>query len=338
MFPALAEYYTHLNPDDPCLKFVFGLIQYFIKMGGAGQIFPIVLFGGILGALYSFLQFLSAPFWGSLSDKIGRRPVFIMTVTGLTLSYVLWVFSGSFTLLFVSRMMAGLMGGKISVATAIVADITDKETRSKGMALVGMTFGLGFIVGPALGGLTSMVDLTKYFPGLISWGINPFSVPALVAAILSLYNLVLILRSYQETLIPEKRNPNTKLRIGNPMILFNSLPYAGVNLTNFSYFLFLIAYGGMEFTLTFLAAERLSFSSMDNACLFIYAGFLIALIQGGVVRRYAHIMGEKKMALMGLVFLIPGFALMGQVTSSSMLYFSLTLISFGGAFSIPCFI
>ena len=102
--------------------FTYGSISSFTQSGGVENFNSIVLFGGALGALYSFLQFVAAPLWGGLSDKWGRRPILLISVLGLALSYLLWFFSGSFTLLILARFIGGIMGGNISTATAVVAE------------------------------------------------------------------------------------------------------------------------------------------------------------------------------------------------------------------------
>ncbi|MDC0253749.1 ferrochelatase [Bacteriovoracales bacterium] len=336
LFPALAKHYIAVDGDNYFLKLIFGSINSFTQTGGVENFNSIVLFGGALGALYSFLQFVAAPIWGGLSDKWGRRPILLVSVLGLALSYLLWFFSGSFTLLILARFIGGIMGGNISTATAVVADVTQKENRSKGMATIGIAFALGFIIGPALGGLLSMIDLTEYYPILKSYGVNPFSMPALLAFILSCFNLLYLVKKFKETLPLEKRGLEKNQRITNPLKLFRPLPYKGVNLTNFGHFLFLAAFSGMEFTLTFLAVERLSYTSMDNAYMFIFIGVLIALVQGGYVRRKAAIKGEKQMALQGLFFLIPGLITIGLTQASWTLYLGLFFLAVGSSMVIPC--
>ena len=335
LFPQLAKYYLEVDANNPFLKFIFDSIAGLTNVGGS-DISAIVLFGGALGALYSLLQFIAAPIWGIISDRIGRRPVLLVSVFGLAISYLLWFFSGSFTLLIFARFVGGIMGGNISTATAVVGDVTQKENRSKGMATIGIAFALGFIIGPAMGGLLSLIDLTKLMPSLVSMGVNPFSAPAALAFILSAFNFVWLLRKFKETLPQEKRGHGSSDRTMNPLILFKPLPYAGINLTNFGHFLFLMAFSGMEFTLTFLAVERLSYSSMDNAYMFIFIGFWIAMVQGGYVRRKAHQVGEKRMSLQGLVFLIPGLILIGIAQSSWLIYAGLFFLAVGSSMVIPC--
>jgi len=134
--------------------------------------FETVIFGGALGSLYAVLQFFFAPIWGRWSDRIGRRPVLIYTLGGTALGYALWIFAGDFWVLVLSRVLGGIAGGNLSVATAAIADVTSRESRSKGMALVGIAFGLGFILGPALGGYASTWVLAESSKGRFS--LNPF--------------------------------------------------------------------------------------------------------------------------------------------------------------------
>jgi len=335
LFPSLAKHYLEVDGDNIFLRFIFEGIANLTSAGG-GDVSSIVLFGGALGAIYSFLQFLAAPIWGTISDRIGRRPVLLISVFFLMVSYILWFFSGSFTLLLVARLVGGIMGGNISTATAVVGDVTTKANRSRGMATIGIAFALGFIIGPAMGGILSLVNLAEIYPAWTSFGVNPFSMPAALAAVLSGLNFIWLYKKFKETLPPEKRGQSDTDRSFNPIKLFKPLPYAGVNLTNFGHFLFLMAFSGMEFTLTFLAAERLNYTSMDNAYMFIFIGFLIALTQGGYVRRKAGQIGEKKMALQGLVFLVPGLVSIGFASSSWLLYFGLFFLAVGSSMVIPC--
>lgn len=336
LFPALAQHYLEVDSENYFLRLIFDSIHSLLSVSGKMDMSSIVLFGGALGALYSFLQFIAAPIWGVISDRIGRKPVLIISVTGLALSYLLWFFSGSFTLLILARFIGGIMGGNISTATAVVADVTQKENRAKGMAFIGIAFAFGFIFGPAIGGLLSMIDLTKSYPALAEYGVNPFSMPAAFACILAFFNVYWLTRKFKETLPPEKRGQSASDRSINPLVLFKPLPYNGVNLTNFGHFFFLMAFSGMEFTLTFLAVERLSYSSMDNAYMFIFIGFVIAMIQGGVVRRRARQVGEKKMAIMGLISIIPGLLLISNAGGSGLLYLGLFFLAVGSSMAIPC--
>jgi ferrochelatase len=337
LFPALAKYYIKVDGDNFFLNAIFSGIENLTATGGAGKLEAIVLFGGALGALYSLLQFIAAPIWGTISDRIGRRPVLLVSVFGLAVSYIMWFFSGSFTVLILARFIGGIMGGNISTATAVVADVTTKENRSKGMATIGIAFALGFIIGPAMGGIMSMIDLTTIYPSLSNYGVNPFSMAAAVAGLLSVFNLFYLYKKFDESLPEEKRGKvHTSERTFNPLALFKPLPFKGINLTNFGHFFFLMAFSGMEFTLTFLAVERMSYTSMDNAYMFIFIGFVIAFVQGGFVRRKAGQIGEKKVAVMGLICLLPGLIAIGLASSSFLLYVGLFFLAVGSSMAIPC--
>ncbi len=338
LFPSLAKHYLTVDSNNFYLQAIFGSIQSISHYtASSSSVFSgIVLFGGMLGAIYSGLQFFAAPLWGAWSDKIGRKPILVRSMAGAAIGYALWFFSGSFTLLIISRIIDGIMGGNISTATAVVADVTTKENRSKGMAIIGIAFALGFVVGPAFGGILSLIDLTKIYPSLIAYGVNPFSMPAAFAFCLSLFNTVWIMRKFQESLPPEKRGVVKTERSANIFKLFKPLPNPSINIINFGYFLFLSAFSGMEFTLTFLAAERLGYTSLQNAYIFIYIGFIIAFVQGGVVRRKASSVGEKKMSLIGMVSLIPGLLLISTAYSSAMLYAGLFFLAVGSSMIMPC--
>ena len=336
LFPALAKHYLTTDEFNSWIQMIFVLIGSWADLGAAGKGSVIVLFGGALGALYSLLQFLTAPFWGVLSDRIGRRPVLLISIAGLAFSYFLWFFAASFGILLLARFIGGVMGGNISTATAVVADVTQKENRAKGMAFIGIAFALGFVLGPALGGILSLIDLTQIYPSLAQYGVNPFSMPAALAFILSLFNFIWLARKFKETLPPEKRGKSVTARSSNPLTLFKPLPFAGVNLTNIGHFFFLTAFSGMEFTLTFLAVERLGYTSFDNASMFVFIGILIAITQGGIVRRYAHQVGEKKMALYGLIILIPGLLSIAFAHHTFVLYMGLFFLSIGSAMAISC--
>ncbi|MCH2364698.1 MAG: MFS transporter, partial [Planctomycetes bacterium] len=165
LFPEMLEYYG--KEDNFFATLIAQLAELSGEQGEKRELYTRVLFGGILGSLYSILQFLFAPMWGRLSDRIGRRPVLLITIGGLCVSYLVWIFSHSFLLLIISRVLGGAMGGNISVATAAMADSTDEKNRAKGMGMIGMAFGLGFILGRAIGALLAGIDMGCWgLPGL----------------------------------------------------------------------------------------------------------------------------------------------------------------------------
>ena len=130
LFPAMLKYYLEREDPESLLGEMTGWLDSITLTGGADTSFyTTVFFGGILGFIYSLLQFVFSPIWGRLSDRHGRRPVLLFTLAGTALSYLIWIFSGSFLLLVLSRLLGGIMSGNLAVATAAVADVTSKENR-----------------------------------------------------------------------------------------------------------------------------------------------------------------------------------------------------------------
>jgi MFS family permease len=244
------------------------------------------------------------------------------------------MFAGSFGLLVVARLFGGAMAGNISTASAVVADTTSGRERAGGMGIVGMAIGLGFIFGPVLGGIFGPRELGSpedWSRGL-AW--QPFSTCAGVALALALLNLVLAAVRLPETLPPERRGEHEArglraLRVGR----VGSSAVARVSAV---YFLLLTAFAAAEFTLTFLASDRLGFTIQDNMWMFVFVGLSIACVQGGLVRRLAPRLGEKTLVLAGLLLLLPAFALIGWARSKGALYLGLFPMAVGSAFALPC--
>jgi len=328
LFPAILEHYG----QSGLLHSLTVSLDEFSEATGAGDRFTPVLFGGILGSLYAILQFFFAPIWGSLSDRKGRRTILLITTLGVFASYILWGFAGSFLALVLARFVGGCMAGNISVATAAVADVTTKENRSKGMGMVGAAFGLGFIIGPAMGGFFSQFNLLESNPDWAAYGINPFSVVAFVAAGLALLNFLWVRSRFKETLPAESRNPAESR--GPIARLTQKLP-PEIGKTNLTYFVFMFAFAGMEFTLTFLGADRFGFTATQNAWMMVFVGFVLVLVQGGLVRRLAPKLGEKRVATTGLLLVTVGLVVLGIAGSVSTLYIGLAFLAFGVGLSSP---
>ncbi len=330
LFPAMLDYYLPNGAGDGSLlgHLIAPLASWAEHSGAADPRFmTAVLFGGILGSLYSILQFLCAPLWGAYSDRVGRRKVLLITISGLVLSYIAWFFAASFWMLILARVLGGAMGGNLSVATAAVADTTTREKRSGGLAIIGIAFGLGFIVGPAIGGLLSKINLLEIAPALGSYGINPFSMPALVSVILAVLNLVWVARRFHETLPEEKRGLPSERKKLAVFKLFQS-PSPATRRTNLVYLIYMLAFSGMEFTLTFLAVERFNFSPAQNGGMFVFIGFILILVQGGIVRRLAGPVGEKRLALTGIFCGIAAFLVLSIALHLGLFFGALAIMAF----------
>ena len=154
LFPLYPDLLDHYVSQEGSESLAGRLAAKMAELAEGDPVRVTALFGGLLGSFYSVLQFLFAPFWGGLSDRIGRRPTLLVTLAGTVVGYLLWMFAGSFWVLVLSRLLCGIMAGNISTATAVVADVTSPKDRAKGMAMVGATIGLGFVFGPAIGGIT----------------------------------------------------------------------------------------------------------------------------------------------------------------------------------------
>lgn len=329
--PRMLQYYLgqESGAGGP-LGWILNQIHAITPATADNQLFVAALFGGVLSGLYGFLQFLFAPIWGARSDRLGRRPVLLATVAGNALSYLLWAFSGSFWLFVVSRVLGGAMSGNLSVATAAVADVTTRENRAKGMGIVGAAFGLGFITGPAIGGIIGAVEPS---PEWARWGINPFSVVALVAFGFSLLNLVWISARFRETLNPEHRAEAGQERTRNPIAGLLTLGNAATRRANLSYFLFAIVFGAFEATISFLAAERLHYSEHQLVSIFVFIGLISILTQGFLVRRIMPRIGEKTGALSGIFWIALGFSGLAFSHTAGAMYISLTFVGIGSGFA-----
>lgn len=331
LFPSMLEYYLpHGEGGESALGRLIHRLNNLAEASGAAdpKFMTTVLFGGILGSLYSLLQFISAPLWGAYSDRVGRRKVLLITTAGMAGSYAVWLFGASFWILIGARVLGGIMGGNLSVATAAVADITSREKRSSGLALVGIAFGLGFIVGPAIGGLFALIDLTQLAPQLTAIGIHPFSAPAFISLILALLNFIWIFRSFNETLPESKRNlPDSKRKSLLVFRIFRS-PNPSIRRTNLVYLVYMLAFSGMEFTLSFLAVERFAFSPTQNGGMFVFIGLILIFVQGGIVRQLAGPIGEKRLALTGLLFGLVAFFSLALALKLGAFFGALTLMAF----------
>ena len=293
--------------------------------------FETVIFGGAFGSLYAILQFFFAPIWGKLSDKIGRRPVLMFTLAGTCLGYGLWIFAGGFWILVLSRILGGMASGNLSVATASIADVTSRKSRSKGMAFVGVAFGLGFIIGPALGGFASQWSWGNGEDAVL--GLNPFSLAALISFCLALINWLWLAFSFKETLPKEKRGSGNEPR---PAIFqLRSVKSTAVSNTCLAYLCYMISFSGMEFTLTFLAVERFSYNPIQIAKMFLLIGVTLIFAQGFFVRRFVGKIGEKRMALMGIFIGLFAFAMLSSIQGEKWFFFALFLMSTGVAFISP---
>ncbi|MCE9501230.1 MAG: MFS transporter [Leptospira sp.] len=329
IFPETLKFFLN-GENDFVLEFLLRLSGWIGKSTDPGQ--SIIIFGGVVGSIYSILQFIFAPVWGKLSDKTGRKPILLFTSLGNLVGYLIWFFSTSFTLFILSRIVTGSMGGNISVASASMADTTSGKDRAKGMGIIGAGIGLGFILGPPLGGLMAGIDLRQSF--LVSGlpGVTIFSSSALLSVFVALINLFLILFLFRETLIEKGKDGKREIHPIFGMFGQTSRKIANVSLI---YFLFTLSFSGFEFSINFFMHQVLGFSPKAIGLSFVYIGFIIILIQGGVIRRISGIVSEKKILIAGTIILIAGYSILTFAKSVSEMFLSLTFLSIGSALLNP---
>lgn len=338
LFPQLLSHYLTLEgPDSTIGSLVGALTALAGQREGAGFLVT-VLFGGILGSIYSLLQFVFAPIWGSLSDRIGRRSTLLITLAGTSLAYLGWAFAGTFAVLVAARFVGGMMAGNLATVSAAIADVTKPEERSRGMGMLGAAIGIGFILGPAIGGISTLWQPAVAAAAAASppaLALNPFSGAALAALVLSLINLGLAIWRFPETLTPEQRGRRSGVRTASLVAIFRGAEMPGVQQVNLVSFFFLTAFSAMEFSLVFVTVQRFGYAPRDNAMLFVFVGLVIAVVQGGIVRRLAPAIGDKRVATLGLALLLPGFIGVAIAPTPTVLYLALTLMATGSALATP---
>ncbi len=327
--PDLITHYLNTDGQSGTLGWLLTQSKALAHVFGRDNAFAAVLFGGILSSFFSILQFIFAPFWGAISDKRGRRGVLLLTVAGTALGYLFWVVSGSFWLFLLSRIVTGGFSGNLSVATAAVADVTSRTERSKAMGLVGAAFGLGLVTGPMLGSLTAHFNLLTLHPSLARFGINPFSVTALIAFALCLVNLGWIYARFTESLSPAARAGAREPRIRNPLAAIFGLANVAVRRANLVAFVYSLAFVAMETALTFLAAERFGYTARQNGYMLAFLGACSIVTQGYIVRKLLARIDEVRVLNSGLLFSATGLLVIGLAARPWMIYAGLAALAVG---------
>lgn len=329
------------------MAFIF--LTVFIDLLGAGIVLPLLpyyvkiieqsssnaladnraIIVGLLAASFSLMQFVCAPILGALSDRFGRRPVLLISLLGTGISYIVFGLAdrliglgaaAMLAVLFGARILDGITGGNISTAQAYIADITTPENRAKGLGMIGAAFGLGFMLGPALGGLLSGISLEA---------------PAFAAATLALANVVFGYFMLPESLPPEKRtavplakmSPVARLRgvLGNPAI---RPLLAGIFMLN-------LAFAGMQSNFAVYSDARFGFGPAENAFIFAFIGLMAVIMQGFLLRRLVPRFGETRLAVVGLALMATAFGLIALAPQPWTLYPIMGLLAAGSGLATP---
>jgi DHA1 family tetracycline resistance protein-like MFS transporter len=315
----------------PTRKAQLGIIflTILIDMIGFGIVIPVLpiyaetfhataLQNGLLVAVFSFAQFIASPFWGKMSDRVGRKPVLFVSILGTAAGFVMMGFAGSLLMLFIARFIDGAAGGNIGTAQAYVADISTKEERSKAMGIIGAAFGLGFMFGPAIGGLMS------HFYGVRS--------PFLLAAAMALVNAILILVYLPESLPKERRGKQTGGSIFDVIKHSDSRVYRNVTIT---YFCLITGFSMMTTIYALLLFHRFDLDPLHTGGMLAMVGFIGALIQGGLLGRLVKRFGEARLTTAGAVILAASLFALPLAGSLPMLVFYSAGVAIGNSLLMP---
>ena len=256
---------------------------------------------GMLMACFSAMQLLFAPVWGRISDRVGRRPVLLVGLAGSVVFYSVFALADSLAWLFVARIGAGIAGATISISAAYIADVTGPAERARGMALIGAAFGIGFTVGPPIGGYSVHLGQVLAERGVLDPGIAR-GLPGLVAAALSLVSFLWTFAAVAE---PERHRAEPR-RLLDLDALRGSAAVPGVSLLLLFSFLSVFSFSNLEGTLSLMLHDRFLYDERSMGLVFLFIGFSLALAQGLLVRRLVRRFGERTFVRAGLALMSLG--------------------------------
>ena len=270
---------------------------------------------GVIGASYALMQFLFAPIVGALSDRFGRRPIILISLFGLGVDFVIQGLAPNIWWLFAGRLLAGVMGASFTTANAYIADVSTDETRARNFGFVGMMFGLGFTIGPALGGLLGMIHLRL-----------PFFVAAGLALLNWLYGFFVL----PESLSQEKRSP---LRLGNANPLGSLIRLQAYPLVAGLALVFAcksLAQRGLENVWVLYTDYRYGWDTWTNGLTLGLVGICAIVVQGGMVRPTVRRLGERRTVILGITIATIGFLGYGLASQGWMIPWIIIMSAMGG--------
>lgn len=344
--------------NKPALATVFLVVM--IDLLGFGIVLPLLPFYaqefaasavtiGLLYSVYSFMQLIFSPIWGSLSDRIGRRPIMLLSTFGAVLAYIIFGLAETLGVLFFSRVIAGVMGGNISTAQAYIADVTDKENRAKGMGLIGAAFGIGFVVGPASATLLIHSSFHDFVAGVgfmefAEWmRANRFALPGFFAAFLSFCSFLMVLFKLPETVDTSKEKP---ARLSRPSVFTprfwrelskqKSVTSRGFLIPLIIGF-FLLSFGESSLYSAFplFAEQELNLTAEQVGIQFFYIGIVAVVIQGFLIKPLTSRFDEEKIFLVGNLLMIIGLACIPLAGTMTHLALALCLMAVGKSLNTP---
>ncbi len=268
---------------------------------------------GLLLASYAAMQFVFAPIWGRVSDRIGRRPVILLTIAGTSACLLLLGLSDSIAWFFVARILGGVFGANISVATAYIIDMTDPEDRTRWMGMIGASFAVGFTLGPVIGGVLSLYG---------------YGAPMLFASGLAAVNFAFATRYLRE---PAHRSHEVDV-ITRREVLRGSALLRRLALVNF---IFTFAVCQLESMFVYFMIKRFDYETWDVAWIMFAMAFVMMGIQGGAIRSLADRFGERQLLLTGVILMGATFLAIPYPSTVRVLIFLLVLSAAGRAISQP---
>jgi len=308
----------------------FILVTLFLDILGIGIVIPVLpglvtsFTGGdasaaapwyaALAAVYAAMQFLFAPLIGALSDRFGRRKVILASLTAFGASYLILAVAPSLLWLFVGRVVAGITGATITAANAYIADVSTPQTRARNFGFVGVAFGLGFVFGPAIGGLLGGIGLRV-----------PFYAAAFVALLGALYGLFVL----PESLPPERRRAFSWRRADPFRALVGLRAYPLVAGLAFAFLFFSLAQRGLETVFVLYTDYRFGWGPRENGLALALVGVMAAIVQGGLVRPLVARLGERRTIVAGLTVSTLGFVGYGLASQGWILLAVIAVASLG---------
>jgi DHA1 family tetracycline resistance protein-like MFS transporter len=301
---------------------------------------------GLLFSVYSFSQLIFSPIWGAWSDRVGRRPIMLLSTLGSTASYFIFSFSHSLALLFFSRIIAGVMGGNIAAAQAYVADVTEPEDRAKGMGVIGAAFGIGFALGPALASFFLMPAVRQAIlnivPEFASHYLteNPFSIPGIAASILSLSSFLLILMRLPESASLMKADDAFRIKKNSVFtgIFWSSIfskSSAVLGLLYGCMLLVTIGHSSLYSSFPLFCKQILNLGPEKVGIQFLIMGMIAIVVQGGLIRPLVRVFGERKLLIIGNILMTLGLFLIPLANSETTLSIYLSVLALGGSLNGP---
>jgi len=311
------------------ISFIF--ITLLIDVTGIGLIIPVVpglikelihgsvsessRYSGWLAFSYAVMQFIFAPLLGNLSDRFGRRPILLISLFGLGIDYIFLAIAPSIGWLFLGRIIAGLGGASFTTATAYIADISTPQNRAQNFGMVGAAFGVGFILGPVIGGLLGQFGLR---------------VPFIIAAVLSFLNFIYGYFVLPESLSLENRRSFDWKR-SNPLSSIKQLKkYPAVNGLVISYFLIYLATNSVQSIWSFFTIQQFSWNPKMIGISLGLVGLLVGIVQGGLIRFINPLLGNKRSVYVGMALYTLGLVLFSFASQSWMMFVFLVPYCLGG--------